>query len=76
MGSVAWAAYVAWDSDIACPLALIGVDTNAGPWCVYQNAEPLSFYGALVLRMIALPALAGAVLTATVWVLTGFRSKR
>ena len=76
VGSVAWAAYVAWDSDVACPLALIGVDTDAGPWCEHQNAEPLRYYGSLALRMIGFPLLAGVALVATAWALSGFRSKR
>jgi hypothetical protein len=73
VGSLAWVLYCAWQSDIACPLALVGIDIPSGPWCEFQNAEPFSYYGGLILKMAALPTAAWLVGAASYWVLIGFR---
>jgi hypothetical protein len=72
-GSIFWAIYCAWTSDIACPLQLIGIETGAGPWCEYQNAEPLKYYMGLIGRMVGPPIVIGAVMLAVGWVVSGFK---
>jgi hypothetical protein len=72
--SIAWTAYCAWKSDIACPLELIGMHTGAPkPWCDYQNAEPLDYCGNLLLEMIRIPALVLPLMAAD-WMWRGFRA--
>lgn len=73
--SAAWVVFVAVRSDLACPLLAIGIDLGAGPWCQYQLAEPVSYYGNLVLRMIGPPLLGAAALAGGAWVYAGFRSE-
>ena len=46
---IAWIAYCAWNSDIACLLERIGVHTSPGAWCKVQNAH---YYGNFVLKMV------------------------
>ena len=75
VASVAWAIYLAWNSDIACPLQLLGIETGAGPWCEFPNAYPIAYYGNLALKMIGVPLVAAAGIVSTAWVITGFRSK-
>jgi hypothetical protein len=73
VGSIAWVSYCAWNSDLSCPLELIGVATGAGPWCEFQNAEPAKYYTGLVAKMLGWPFLAGIILLALSWVIAGFR---
>jgi hypothetical protein len=75
VASVGWVIYCAWTSDLACPLQLIGIETGAGPWCEFQNAEPLKYYAGLTGRMVGLPLVAGAFMLAAKWIVGGFRSK-
>jgi hypothetical protein len=75
VASLAWAAYLAWSSDLACPLRLLGIDIGGGPWCEFQNADPYKYYGDLALRMVGIPLLAAAAIIAPTWVIAGFRSK-
>ena len=48
---IAWIAYCAWNSDIACLLERIGVHTSPGVWCKVQNAH---YYGNFVLKMVGI----------------------
>jgi hypothetical protein len=75
VASVAWAAYLAWQSDLACPLNLLGVETPSGPWCEFQNAEPLNYYGNLLLRMLGVPVIAALGIIAAAWVIDGFSAE-
>lgn len=71
--SIFWVGYVAWNSDLACPLQLMGLDTGAGPWCAYQNAEPVKYYTGLIGRMATPPIICAVLLFAIWWVYSGFR---
>jgi hypothetical protein len=73
VGSLAWVIYCTWQSDLACPLASIGVNTPGAPWCGFENAEPLTYYGGLALRMIAVPIAAWLVGAVGYWIAAGFR---
>jgi hypothetical protein len=73
IGSICWAAYLVWRSDIACPLRLIGITIETGPWCEYQIAEPLTYYGGLVARMVGVPLVVGGALLAIAWIVAGFQ---
>jgi hypothetical protein len=68
---IAWIAYCAWNSDIACLLERIGVHTSPGVWCKVQNAH---YYRNFVLKMVGIPALMLVALTAADWTWRGFRS--
>ena len=75
VASICWVAFIAWRSDLACPLHLIGLTSAGGPWCEFQNAEPLKYYSRLAVEMIVAPLLAGVALLAIIWVVDGFRRR-
>jgi hypothetical protein len=73
VGSISWIVYCAWQSDLACPLQLVGIATGAGPWCDFQNAEPLKYYTGLGIEMLGPPLLAAIGSLGAGWILAGFR---
>ena len=75
VAALAWIGYLAWRSDLSCPLELIGVGTGAGPWCEFQNAEPWKYYSALIIEMIGVPILVGIAIIAGLWVTAGFKPR-
>jgi hypothetical protein len=75
IGSIAWAAYLVWRSDVACPMELIGFDISAGPWCDFQNADPARYYWLLLLRIVSLPTLIAGAIAAVSWIFSGFRRR-
>jgi hypothetical protein len=73
VGSISWIVYCAWQSDLACPLQLVGIATGARPWCDFQNAEPLKYYTGLGIEMLGPPLLAAIGSLGVGWILAGFR---
>ena len=75
IASVVWVVYLVWDNDVACPLQIIGFDAPSGPWCDYQNVDPIRHYGMLAIRLLSLPVLVAGFIAATTWIAAGFRPK-
>ena len=73
IGSLAWVAWVVWASDLACPLALLHIETPDHQWCKFENAEPLIYYAGLAIRAAGPPLVAGVSILAAFWVAAGFR---
>lgn len=74
VAAVAWSAYLVWQSDVACPLLLLGIQPSSKPWCDYQNAEPIIYYGWLLMKMVVGSLVAALIIAAGVWIFAGFRS--
>ena len=73
MGSLAWALYCAWHSELACSLASIGFTVPGGQWCAFPVADPLTYYAGLAAKMVGLPLAVWLIGAAGNWILTGFR---
>lgn len=76
VASIFWIIYSAWNSDLSCPLEIIGISTRASPWCEFQNADPLKYYSGLVAKMVMPPALVAVAILSFQWVYRGFRDQR
>ncbi|MCC5777870.1 hypothetical protein H7H48_02310 [Nitratireductor sp. B36] len=72
VSSVVWALYQLWGSDLSCPLEFVGIETGAGPWCAFQNAEPWRYYSELLFRIVAVPVITLLLGLAALWVVKGF----
>jgi hypothetical protein len=47
---------------------------NPGPWCDFQNAEPLKYYTGFVIEMLGPPLLAAMGSLGVGWIIAGFRA--
>jgi hypothetical protein len=72
--SIIWMGFLVYESDLACALRLIGIE-GGGPWCDYQLAEPLKYFGNLALKMLGIPFAVGLGMAACAWIAAGFRPR-